>query len=178
MRAARRQPTSASSSASITKVRASLRGANSSIGDGNAACGDQNVRAAGNPPGGLTSFTSQPGGHSSEKTRTVAPSVYKENPVGSSASARLAVFQSEQLQGRQAQHLDPYCRARSAGGRVKLPCLQLSCMHAHTALAKSGEARSVMCDVSHICLRRRPKPGKRVAHSDPGQRLCRVCRAP
>ena len=50
--------------------------------------------------------------------------------VSSSACARLVVFQSEQRQGRQALPLDPYCRARIAGGRVKLTCMQLACMHA------------------------------------------------
>ena len=75
-------------------------------------------------------------------------------------------------------------RGQTCGQTCGLTCMQLSCMHAsheynciqkHTALAKSGEARSVTCDVSHICLRRRPK---RVAHSDPGRRLRPVCRAP
>ena len=42
--------------------------------------------------------------------------------MSSSACARLVVFQGKQRQGRKALPLDPYCRARSAGGRVKLTC--------------------------------------------------------
>ena len=85
------------------------------------------------------------------------------NAVGSSACARLVVFQSEQRQGRKALPLDPYCRARSAGGRVKLTCIQLArCLHASHECTEAYCAcriwrnlRSVTCDVSHISLRRR-----------------------
>ena len=69
--------------------------------------------------------------------------------VSSSACARLVVFQGKQRQGRKALPLDPYCRARSAGGRVKL-----TCMHAYHKYSKSGETRDLLTTSP-----------KRVAHS-------------
>ena len=65
---------------------------------------------------------------------------------------RLVVFLSKQRQGRQALPLDPYCRARSAGGRVKLTCMQFACMHARHKYTDMYVVRLIVRECMFVTL--------------------------